>query len=350
MKYVLNPLAIYELGQRSNQEDSIFPVSGEVTAEDRLFIVCDGMGGHESGEVASQTVCQTMSEYILSQTSPEGAFTDEQFNEALNAAYDSLDQKDNGAAKKMGTTMTLLKFHSGGCLLAHIGDSRIDHIRPSERYIFHTRDHSLINDLYDIGEITLEEMKTSKQKNVITRAMQPNLERRPKADIKHITDIRPGDYFFMCSDGMLEETDDSDLLNILSDPDTTDDEKIQILTKVSENNRDNHSAFLIHILDLIPDNYTKEAKGKEESPIESVPDNRVMTAGTRTIEREGKKSAETKEDKRQKRRLPIVKILAFAILLFIVIYAASFVLLKAIKGEKEHSKTNHQIENTILQE
>ena len=43
MKYVLNPLAIYELGQRSNQEDSIFPVSGEVTAEDRLFIVCDGM-------------------------------------------------------------------------------------------------------------------------------------------------------------------------------------------------------------------------------------------------------------------------------------------------------------------
>ena len=121
--------------------------------------------------------------------------------------------------------MTLLKFHSGGCLLAHIGDSRIYHIRPSERYIFHTRDHSLINDLYDIGEITLEEMKTSKQKNVITRAMQPNLERRPKADIKHITDIRPGDYFFMCSDGMLEETDDSDLLNILSDPDTTDDRK-----------------------------------------------------------------------------------------------------------------------------
>ena len=170
MKYVLNPLAIYELGQRSNQEDSIFPVSGEVTAEDRLFIVCDGMGGHESGEVASQTVCQTMSEYILSQTSPEGAFTDEQFNEALNAAYDSLDQKDNGAAKKMGTTMTLLKFHSGGCLLAHIGDSRIYHIRPSERYIFHTRDHSLINDLYDIGEITLEEMKSAEYADKIAYA------------------------------------------------------------------------------------------------------------------------------------------------------------------------------------
>ena len=60
-----------------------------------------------------------------------------------------------------------------------------------------------------------------------------------------------------------------------------------------------------------------------------------MTAGTRTIERKEKKSAETKEDKRQKRRLPIVKILAFAILLFIVIYAASFILLKAIKRSEE---------------
>ena len=65
MKYVLNPLAIYELGQRSNQEDSIFPVSGEVTAEDRLFSVCDGMGGHESGEVASLTVCQKMIVFLL---------------------------------------------------------------------------------------------------------------------------------------------------------------------------------------------------------------------------------------------------------------------------------------------
>lgn len=101
MKYVLNPLAIYELGQRSNQEDSIFPVSGSNGRRPPVYRM-RWNGGHESGEVASQTVCQTMSEYILSQTSPEGAFTDEQFNEALNAAYDSLDQKDNGAAKRWG--------------------------------------------------------------------------------------------------------------------------------------------------------------------------------------------------------------------------------------------------------
>lgn len=348
MKYVLNPLAIYELGQRSNQEDSIFPVSGEATAEDRLFIVCDGMGGHESGEVASQTVCKAMSEYILSQTSPEDTFTDKQFDEALNAAYDLLDQKDNGAAKKMGTTMTLLKFHSNGCLLAHIGDSRIYHIRPSERYIFHTRDHSLINDLYDIGEITLEEMKTSRQKNVITRAMQPNLERRPKADIRHITDIQAGDYFFMCSDGMLEETDDSDLLNILSDPDTTDDEKIQILTKVSENNRDNHSAYLIHILNVISSGSTEKQNTEKEINLESKTSKLAIPTEEKIIEE--RESIEIKEIKKQEHRLPITKIILFSILLFIVIYAVSFFLLKVIKGKKEYFNTNHQIENTILQE
>lgn len=342
MKYVLNPLAIYELGQRSNQEDSIFPVSSEATAEDRLFIVCDGMGGHESGEVASQTVCKAMSEYILSQTSPEDTFTDKQFDEALNAAYDLLDQKDNGAAKKMGTTMTLLKFHSNGCLLAHIGDSRIYHIRPSERYIFHTRDHSLINDLYDIGEITLEEMKTSRQKNVITRAMQPNLERRPKADIRHITDIQAGDYFFMCSDGMLEETDDSDLLNILSDPDTTDDEKIQILTKVSENNRDNHSAYLIHILDIISEESTRKKPDKTEACMTDKPDYLVPID-----EEDITKNTKKNRHKTLKNRLFITKIIAFIILLFAIIYVVSFLFLKGMNENKKHSHQKNETEQTI---
>ena len=54
MKYQLfPPLSIYELGQRSNQEDALYPLNGEATSSDRLFVLCDGMGGHEKGEVAS---------------------------------------------------------------------------------------------------------------------------------------------------------------------------------------------------------------------------------------------------------------------------------------------------------
>ena len=61
MDYKLKVLSIYELGQRKNQEDCIYPPIGGVSDDDRLFIVCDGMGGHEKGEVASNAVCEKLS-------------------------------------------------------------------------------------------------------------------------------------------------------------------------------------------------------------------------------------------------------------------------------------------------
>ena len=224
MKFTINtPLAIHELGKRQNQEDAIYPVIGNATADDRLFLVCDGMGGHESGEVASNTVCQAMSKFINENANGD-TFSDTLLKQAIDYAYNALDEANIGhdSVKTMGTTMTLLKLHEGGCTIAHMGDSRIYHIRPAEHYIWHTRDHSLVNDMYEIGEIKLEDMKNYPQKNVITRAMQPGQERRSKAAVKLITDIKAGDFFFLCSDGMLEETEDENLLNIFSDPDTTD--------------------------------------------------------------------------------------------------------------------------------
>lgn len=323
MIYTLKPLAIYELGQRTNQEDSIFPHYGKATEHDRTFLVCDGMGGHDSGEIASQTVCDTMGNYILKHTLTGSSFTDEQFDQALNAAYDELDTKDNGAVKKMGTTMTFLNFHDNGCLLAHIGDSRIYHIRPSEKKIlFKTRDHSLVNDLTEIGEITPEEAKISKQKNVITRAMQPNLERRPKADLKHIKDIQPDDYFFMCSDGMLEETEDENLLNILSETDNSDEEKLEILIKVSENNKDNHSAYLIHVLDVISE--------------KNVSTEEALTSHNKIV-------SEQKKCKSQKYILGIITILAFSALLLILIYVVFFSFKRKTSNEGLVQKP--QIEN-----
>lgn len=257
MKYKLKAYNIYQLGKRTNQEDSIFPKFGEVGDDDRLFVLCDGMGGHESGEVASAAVCEAMSKSVLTamKDDQEGEFTDEMFQDALSAAYDSLDAKDNGAAKKMGTTMTFLKLHKNGCTIAHIGDSRVYHIRPgkngeSTQILFQTEDHSLINNLIKIGELTPEEAKTSKQKNVITRAMQPNMEKRSKADIHHITDIKPGDFFYMCTDGMLEEMDDDNIRFIFSDVQKTDERKVEVLLKSTKENSDNHSAFIIHILEV----------------------------------------------------------------------------------------------------
>ena len=252
MKFEIKAYNLQELGQRQNQEDSLYPALGQSTNDDRLFILCDGMGGHEKGEVASATVCETMSKTILSMWDPTQPLTDDMFQKALDAAYDALDAKDHGEERKMGTTMTFVCLHADGVTVAHIGDSRIYQLRPAANgqpasIVFRTQDHSLVNDLVRVGEITEEEAKHHPQKNVITRAMQPCQERRAKADITHLTDIQPGDYFYMCSDGMLEEATDENILNIITMPDKTDEEKLEMLRKVTEENKDNHTAHLIHI-------------------------------------------------------------------------------------------------------
>lgn len=265
MKYKLKVYNIWECGQRKDsqgnehQEDNIFPESGKLSDDARLFILCDGMGGHDAGEVASATVCEAMSESILNDGhDQEEIFTSEDFSNALNAAFDALDKKDSGAEKKMGTTMTFLKLHDKGAFIAHIGDSRVYQIRSGKtgedtRIVFQTEDHSLVNDLIKIGELTKEEARFSKQKNVITRAMQPNMGRRPKADIYETSDIKAGDYFYMCSDGMLEQPEmenGKSLKNIFSEMGGPDEDKVKILELVTSKNRDNHTAFIIHILEV----------------------------------------------------------------------------------------------------
>lgn len=265
MKYKLKVYNIWEYGQRKDsqgnphQEDNMFPEAGKQSDEDRLFILCDGMGGHDAGEVASATVCEAMSQSILNDGhDQEGIFNPEDFSNALNAAFDALDKKDSGAEKKMGTTMTFLKLYEKGAFIAHMGDSRVYQIRPGKtgeetQIVFQTEDHSLVNDLIKIGELTKEEARFSKQKNVITRAMQPNMGRRPKADIYETSDIKTGDYFYMCSDGMLEQAEmenGESLKNIFSEMGGTDENKVEILKSVTEKNRDNHTAFIIHILEV----------------------------------------------------------------------------------------------------
>ena len=258
MKIKTTYLSLHEIGQRTNQEDSLYPALGQIIRDNDLFILCDGMGGHDCGEVASQTVCQAMSAFIL-------AHPETEFETALDDAYDSLDAKDNNAEKKMGTTLSFIKFDEGQCLVAHIGDSRVYQIRPSEKKIIYvTRDHSLVNDLVACGELTPEEAKHSSQKNIITRAMQPHQERRTKADVAVLKDIRVGDYFYMCSDGMLEISEDEDIVNVLS-LNKTDEQKLNILKSVTKDNIDNHSAHLIHVV-AVDDVHSQTCKHTKKRP------------------------------------------------------------------------------------
>lgn len=248
---IYQPLAIHELGKRVNQEDCIYPIEGKATENDRLFLLCDGMGGHEHGEVASQSICKSLSSFLLQHAVASEGLEDKLLSDALAYAYEELDKLAiAGDTRQMGTTLTLLYFYCNGCTAAHIGDSRIYHLRPSSHTILYkSRDHSLVYDLYQAGELTYEEMKTFPQKNVITRAMIAGDRNHPKPDVIHISDIQPGDYFYICSDGMLEQMEDEELLNVFS-ANVSDEEKRQMLILETSDNKDNHSAYIVHIKEV----------------------------------------------------------------------------------------------------
>ena len=250
------PLSIHEVGQRDNQEDAI------AQWDNRLFVLCDGMGGYEHGEVASQTVCQSIGKWYQEHLNVEEVLSDDQLREAIEYAYTELDNYADGSPRQMGTTLTLLYIGSKGVTAAHMGDSRIYHIRPEAGVLYQSRDHSLAFDLFQAGEITYEEMLNYPQKNIVTRAMTPGEDNRMRPDIIHITDIKSDDYFYMCSDGMMEKMTNNELSAIFS-ADMDDKMKVGQLKMATNQNFDNHTAWLIHIKDVIKEEKDDQYENEE---------------------------------------------------------------------------------------
>jgi protein phosphatase len=251
------PLSIHEIGQRENQEDSI------IQWDNRLFVLCDGMGGHEKGEVASQTVCQSLATWFENNIKPDKPFCDDQLREAIEFAYTELDKYADDNPRQMGTTLTLL-YIGKGITAAHMGDSRIYHIRPEAGVLYQSRDHSLVFDLFQAGEITYEQMATFPQKNIVTRAMTPGEDNRMRPDIIHITDIQPNDYFYMCSDGMMEKMTNNELLTLFS-ADMDDKIKVGQLKMATNQNFDNHTAWIIHIKDVVREGNDDQFENEEKT-------------------------------------------------------------------------------------
>lgn len=249
---ILKPQCYSAKGNKPNQEDSLFPPKGEATEGQRVFLVCDGMGGHEKGEVASACVADTIGRMIDSQplcTTEEMKLV---FEGALRQAYDNLDELDTGnSQKKMGTTLTFLAICTDGMLLAHIGDSRIYQLRPGRGVVFRTRDHSLVNDLIAAGEISEAEARNHPQRNVITRAIQPHQEYPARPSYNILTDIKRGDVFLLCCDGVVEQLEDKDICKILLNDESLENRigRLQDECKKRET-RDNNTAYVIEIKDV----------------------------------------------------------------------------------------------------
>ena len=247
---IRKPLCFSEIGRKDNQGDYLYPAKADT--DTHVFILCDGMGGHDNGEVASMTAANALGDYLSSC----GEIDIPTFETGLAKAYDALDGIDTDSAKKPGTTMTCLCLNDNSYLVAHIGDSRIYHIRPSlfspktrrGGILYQSSDHSLVNDLLKAGELTEEEARDFPQKNIITRAMQPHLAKRCKADVYLFDNIEEGDYFFLCCDGILERLSNEDLCAILAEKKIDDQEKLARIKGVcDQGTRDNYTCWLIPV-------------------------------------------------------------------------------------------------------
>lgn len=251
---IRKPIGYTQQGRKDQQEDAVWPLYEEVSAGNPCIVLCDGVGGSQHGEVASQTASRVIGEYLTQILRENQTVSDADVQVAVNMAYDALDQADHEPVEKgvvsMATTLTCVCFHPDGILAAHMGDSRIYHVRPGQGLLYQSADHSLVNALLQAGELTLEEAKTFPRKNVITRAIQSHSERRYKAEVQHLTDVQPGDYIFLCCDGVLEQLTNERLVEILSMT-CSDEEKLRLLEAEStDRTRDNYTAYLIPIEDV----------------------------------------------------------------------------------------------------
>ena len=163
--------------------------------------------------------------------------------------------KNHPEAKGMATTLTMVSVGASGITLAHIGDSRIYQFRQGE-IIYQTEDHSLVNSLVKLGKISKEEALTHPQKNVIIRAIQGS-EHPTEADVVILKDIQAGDYFFMCTDGVLERLKNEDLSSIFSTYNNPEDIKDGIMAACCGKTRDN---FSFYILPVQKDVYKRQSR------------------------------------------------------------------------------------------
>jgi serine/threonine protein phosphatase PrpC len=240
------PLALHEQGKREGNEDYIYPPIGSMETEEisRFFLVCDGVGGAEKGEEASRIACETFAKHLGQKAKLSEADIVEAMTLTEKAMDDYIVQHQDSTG--MATTLTLVFFDDEGAAIAHVGDSRVYHIRDGE-ILFKTFDHSLVNELILSNIINEEQALSHPKRNVVTRAIMGG-HRPTTAEFTRIVDVQEGDYFFLCTDGILESLTDALLVERLKKKDTTDKEKIEgIFTLCQQGSRDNFSAYLIKV-------------------------------------------------------------------------------------------------------
>lgn len=205
--------------KRAHNEDCL-----HLPVDERLAIVADGMGGHASGEVASQMAVATVVDYFRTTADDQtltwpfkvdrGSRADvNRLVTAIKLANLKIHEQSarDPACKGMGTTLVSALFRDDQVIVGHVGDSRVYRVRQGEIAQL-TEDHSLINDYIKMKRMTPEEAASWPHKNVIVRAL--GMKDTVQVDI-HTEQPRLGDCYLLCSDGLSGMVSDEQLFELV---------------------------------------------------------------------------------------------------------------------------------------
>ncbi len=227
-------------GTRPNNED-------QISSNDFAFVLCDGVGGIDKGEVASIEVSESFIKKIALYKSNE--ITSTIVQNLIAEVQTELNQKakQQPELNGIGTTFCAAVFTENELICAHIGDSRIYVIDTEEEKYWRTTDHSVSGELIKLGIIEESKNRNHPRANQLTRAIQAIPDIEPvKADIRQFNKIDSRHLIFICSDGVNEVFDDEDLVGILSAKQISLEVKFnRIKNKCEQNAQDNNSAILI---------------------------------------------------------------------------------------------------------
>ena len=217
-----------------------------IVPEQKLAVVCDGMGGHAAGEVASkiavETICRIFdtqdfkmfdrTEFVYPEApiSPDGKLLLGAIAVANQRVYDAGNKRSELSG--MGTTVVACSFHDGGASVCHAGDSRVYLFRDGALQPL-TSDHSWVNELMQQYNMTEEESKSHVNSNVITRAL--GTKQDIKIDISEVR-LQAGDLLLLCSDGLTGMVGDGDLQQTIAELRAEPQQIVDRLIKMANDN------------------------------------------------------------------------------------------------------------------
>lgn len=209
---------------RGHNEDGLLVFLGEQESAGAaplfgLFILADGMGGHQAGELASALACRVVAGHLMSQvylptlSSLDRGATQPSLNEVLIEAIMSANRVVNQTLPGSGTTLTCAMVFGGRLFIGHVGDSRAYLRRANGEVQQLTRDHSVVSKLVEIGQLTLEAAAVHPQRNMLYRAVGQGFSL--DVDVQSQS-LQPGDQLLLCSDGLWGLLPDEELWRIVA--------------------------------------------------------------------------------------------------------------------------------------